>query len=412
MLFGITDGLTSYVCGAIDDMNEFLFFKQKNHEGHSFVREARITEIDEHFFDPTLRRFKEEIVVIEHDSEQDQLEFFKNIPVKKLTLIDATYEHNRMLELYQIDLEREENNRIRAEAFAKGEMPRNTIGDLIGEDKFDKRTDEEKAEDAKNKENTESEILSRIANGESTIPILTNVNKEDRDAQDMSNLRREQLDDLMDDYDEEEDLVDPEELKAVMKYNEKVIHAKTDEEKAQLEEELNKNLSEKTIAARSKQKAEVAAAQKANENELFTEKLEKAKEEYKNGEHKSTEVLDREITIPALSSELIADIINNILLINQSATTVKISDLPLSAIDNGNITLPSGKAPFEIGHKTIVAWQNLKSVTRTSAFGLTSIKFNIVDPEKDCYILYCDNTIDEGNVIKAEPLLVRIKLSD
>ena len=412
MLFGFKDGLTTYVCGDDEDKNLFLSFRSRNHEGHSFVETARVTDLDEHFFDQTLRSFSEELVVVEHTNESDQNEFFNKMSIKNLILVDAKYEFNLMNEKYEYILERDENNRIRAEAFARGEMPKNTIGDIIGHDPYDKRTDEEKEKDKLEREERDKDILAKIAAGENHVPILTNVNKADRDAKDLSHIRREQLEDMMEDYDEEEDLVDPEELKAVMDYNEKVIHAKTDEEKEKLKAELNSKLSAKTIALREKSAADVAAAQKANENELFTDILNKAKEEHLNGEHKSGEAMDREITIPAYSSVLSSDIHRNISLINASVTDVKIIDLPLTSIDNNVISLPSGKAPFEIDEKTIVAWQNLKLVSRTSVLGITSTKLSIINSDEDCYVLYCDNTVDDTKTVKAEPVLVRIKLSD
>lgn len=411
MLFGFTDDLTTYVCGH-ENMTKFIAFKNRNHSGKESVVTVEETDPFEHLMDDTLKLFKETILRVTHSSKQNQEKFISENDIKILHPFDCQTEQELMVFNYEDIKERDAMNAMRLEAFSKGEMPKTTIADLYFSDKediYDKRTDEEKETDAAEKERVEKEILARISKGENTVPLTTNVDKEDREAKDMSHLRREQNDDLMDDFDPEEDIVDPEELKAVMEYQEKVLHARTQEEKDKLKEELNSKLSEKTILAREGYELEVAKSQKAVENAEFSKILKDEAENYKNGIHKSNTALDREIKISIDSDLLNSDIKNNISLINNSIDEVNLIDLPLSSINNGYINLPSGRVPFEIGEKSIVAWQNLKSVSRTSVINMTSINFNIVNELEDCYVLYCDNTLDENNKIKGIPFILRIK---
>lgn len=413
MLFGFKDNLTTYICGH-ENMGKFILFKKRNHEGNKHVETAEETDPFEHLMDETLRLFKETVLRVTHSDEDGQNTFISEHNIKILHPYDCQTEQEMMIFNAEELKERDRLNQMRLDAFNNGEMPKTSINDLYFSDKediYDTRTDEEKEAALAEKERSDQEILARIAKGENTVPLITNVDKEDREAKDMSHLRREQNEDLMEDYDPEEDLVDPEELAAVMEYQEKVLRARTEEEKAELKEILNSKLSAKTIAAREEHDKEVAAAQKAVENKEFDKILEEEIENYKNGIHKSNNSLNREITMDVDSSEFNSDIKNNIGLIDSNLERVSILDLPLSSVNNGTINLPSGKVPFEIGEKSIVAWQNLKSISRTSFMNMTSINYDIIDNTKDCYVLYCDNTMEDDNKVISKPILLRLQLS-
>lgn len=424
MLFGYVDGNQTYICGDNENMNKFIKFKEKNHEGHSFVESVDIPDEFEYLTNETLCLFEEELVRINHKNNKDQEQFIDYYKVKILHPYDCQTEQQHMVIRYEDIKERDRNNKIRLDAFAKGEMPKNTLMDELypdGIDPHDTRTDEEKEKALEQRKQIEKVILDKIAKGENTVPLVTNLDKEDRDAKDMSHIRREQNEDMMEDFDPEEDMVDPDELAAVMRYQEEVLqlkakggYSKEEKEKMMkdLLDDLNSKLSDKTIKDREEKAKEIAAARKATENDQFTKELEEAKEKYKNGEHESTASLDREITMDVNDPIFNIDITKTSNMVNKKITNLPVEDLPLTAIQDRKVTLPSGKTPFEIDKVTAVAWQNLKSISRTSTFGMTSITFEIIDDTKDCYVLYCDNRKDKDGILIATPKLVRIKLSD
>lgn len=413
MLFGYKNGLTTYVVGH-ENMSKFLSFKSKNFGGNKHVENAEETDPFEHLTDDTLSMFKETILRVNHKSEKDQNSFISEYNINIIHPYDCETEQQMMIMNYEDIKERDRLNQMRLDAFKNGEMPKTTINDLYFSDKediYDKRTDEEKEKDAKDKESIDNQILEKIRKGENKVPLVTNLDKEDREAKDMSHLRREQNEDLMEDFDPDEDMIDPDELAAVMEYQEKVIHARTEEEKQKLKDELYSKLSEKTISDREEHEREVAASQKAVENEQFRKILDEELENYKNGIHKSNATLDMGHTI-SVDSDILSDDIKNVIpLINSNVEKISIIDLPLSSVNNGKITLPTGKVIFETGKKTIVAWQNLKSISRTSVMDITSVLYDIINDKDDCYVLYCDNTLDENNVVKGVPMLVRLQLS-
>lgn len=416
MIFGFVEGNDTIICGHTENKNKFESFKEIDFSSDPNVLDADDMDFLTQARDKNYKNFSEVLFVVSHKSKYEQSNFIANHNIEIYSIFDCEEMQEKMVRNFEEIKRRDENNRIRKEAFEKGEIPKNTIGDLYykdGIDPYDKRTDEQKEKDAEKLKERNEKILKDIADGTNKIPILTNLDKEDRDAQDMSHLRREKLQKMMEDFDEENDMVDVNELRAVMEYEQKVFKAKTQEEKDELKEELYSKLSEKTIKAREEKEKEISDSQKEVKKQRDMDFLEKEKEKYKNGEVNSdTKAIDRDIFIDIDSDEISETMKKIIGLVNQKCETIKVVDLPLTSIVENKISLPSNGFIFEKEKHSLVHVENLEHISTIEVFGMKSNNYKIVDNTKDVMVLYCDNSFDENNNPKQTPCLVRLKLSD
>lgn len=405
MIFGFTENNKTIICGHTENKNRFETFKEEfsskmdNAEEMDFLTQIKNYNI-----------FGESLFVITHNNKEEQDNFVKENNILIKHKFDCEELQKTMVRKFEEIQTRDRNNKIREDAFKNGVIPKNTIGDLYfkdGIDPFDKRSDEKKEEDAQKLAERNEKILTDISLGMNKIPILTNLDKEDRDAQDMSHLRIEKMKKEMEDFDAEEDIVDPKELVAVMEYEAKYRSAKTDEDKQKLKEELNSKLSEKTIKAREEKEKEIADSRRSVEIEQFGKLLEDAKEKHKNDEHESNSALDRDIFIKV---EDLSDKFKLLVgMVNKDIEEVKVVDLPLTSIfDQDKFTLVSEGVIFEKGKKSLVGFENVEKLSETNFEGMKSNLFKVIDKDKDVMVLYCDNTLDDDDKPKQIASIVRL----
>lgn len=407
MIFGFTENNKTIICGHTENKNRFETFKEEfsskmdNAQEMDFLTQLRNYNI-----------FEEPLFVITHNNKEEQDNFVKENNILVKHMFDCEELQKTMVRKFEEIQTRDRNNKIREEAFKNGEIPKNTIGDLYfkdGIDPFDKRSDEKKEEDAQKLAERNEKILTDISLGMNKIPILTNLDKEDRDAQDMSHLRVEKMKKEMENFDEDEDIVDPKELAAVMEYEAKYRSAKTDEDRQKLKDELNSKLSEKTIRAREEKEKEISEARRSVEIEQSEKILTEAKEKYQNGneDYESNSALDRDIFIKV---EDLSDAFKLLVgMVNKDIEEVKVYDLPLTSIfDQDKFTLSSEGVIFEKGKKSIIGFENVEKLSVTNFEGMKSNLFKVIDKDKDAMVIYCDNTLDEDDKPKQIASIVRL----
>lgn len=359
-------------------------------------------------------KFPENLLIISFSNEKSLKEFSKEHKIEIMHLYDCYDTFVEVTEERERIKERDENNRIRKEAYEKGEVPKTTIGNMYysdGYDPFDKRSKEEQQKGREKTLQSQKKIAERYLAGEIKAPLLTNVDKEFRDAKDMSHLSG-----IYDgDFGYESDYVPSfEEFADIMVYNDKVSRMRDKEEIEKLKKELYTKLSKETIEEMEKREAYIEMHKKENLYKKNKEILESAKKMYKNKEvSKDAEHLDigEVMSIEDFAHKTGQE--DAVKKIYGGIKEVKIFEMPLSAI-NGNMIIQCAEGTaYDIDRTSIIGnCENLKLIQTIKNNHSQCAIFEIVDKTKDCYVVFCDNRLINDNHLKQEAYAVRYSLSN